>query len=51
MSQPTVVCRNKVQAKLKVEIESLSGKKFFVTTLLKKNVKKTVATLLTLSRQ
>ena len=45
-----VVCRNKVQAELKVEIEFMSCKEFSVVTLLKKNVKKTVVTLLTPSR-
>ena len=51
MSQPAAVCRNKVQVELKAEIESLSRQKIFVATLLKKNIKKTVATLLTLPRQ
>ena len=38
MSQPVVVCRNKVRAELKAERESLSQKEFYVATLLKKNV-------------
>ena len=42
MLQPAAICRNKVQAKLHVEIESL----FYVVTLLKKNEKKIVATIL-----
>ena len=49
MSQLAAVCRNKVQVELKVEIESLSRKRIIVATLLKKNVKKNVTTLLTLS--
>ena len=49
MSQPAAVCRNKVQAELKEKIESMSRQRIFVATLVKNNVKKTVATLLTLS--
>ena len=51
MSWPVAICRNKVQAELKAEIESLLDKEFSVVTLLKKKEKKTVATPLTQSRK
>ena len=50
MSQLAVVCRNKVHVEFKEEEEFITIKSYSVATLLKKSVKKTVATFFTLSR-
>ena len=46
MSQLTTICRNKFQDKLQAEIESLLPQRVYVLTLLKKNEKKTITTVL-----
>ena len=39
MSQPATVCRNKVQAELKVEIESLTRQRVFCRDIAKEECK------------
>ena len=46
MSQLAAICSNKVQDKLKAEYNLCCDKEFYVATLLKKNERKTVMTVL-----
>ena len=49
MSQPAPICSNKIQNKLRHKLNLCSDKEFYVVTLVKKNEKKRVATVLNFS--
>ena len=51
MSQLATKCHNKAQAELKAERVVMSRQSFYVATLLKKIVKKTVATMIKAERK
>ena len=48
MSQPAAVCRNKVQAELKAEIESLSRQRFFYRDIAEEDCHDTLNSITTM---